>query len=149
MLVFFEDIPVGSEMWSPEVVADADEMIDFGRRFDPWPMHVDPSATDTPFGGLIASGGYTIGLWYRAGHGIWNRPDHRWDFQGGFDWHVRFVKPVRAGDSLRLWVRITDARPSNSPGRGILTATTELRRRPDDEAVLGIDAVVLVGTRSN
>jgi acyl dehydratase len=148
-MIFFEDIVVGSEMWGPDVVADEAEMLDYGHRFDPWPMHVDPSSTDNPFGGLIASGGYTIGLWYRSGHGIWNRPDHRWAFLGGFDWTVRFLAPVRGGDVLHLWVRITDARKSSTPGRGILTAATELRRRSDDLPVLGIDAVVMVGTRSN
>ncbi len=38
-------------------------MLAYARNFDPWPMHTDEAAAaQTPFGELIASGGYTISL---------------------------------------------------------------------------------------
>jgi acyl dehydratase len=56
-LITFEDLAEGSVFWGPEVMADADEMVAYARKYDPWPFHVDAEAAkQTPFGGLIASG---------------------------------------------------------------------------------------------
>lgn len=145
--VFFEDIEVGTEYWGTEEVADVAEMVAYAERFDPWPMHTDADAgAATPYGGLIGSGGYTIGLWYRSGHGIWNQPNRAWAFLGGFDWHVQFVKPLRPQDRVRLRVVFTDKRPSAKPGRGIAQADTHLVDT-DNEPVLSIKVAGLFATR--
>ncbi len=144
--VFFEDIAVGEEYWGTEQVADSEEMVAFAERFDPWPMHTDAAAgAATPFGGLIGSGGYTIGLWYRSGHGVWNVPGRRWAFLGGFDWHVQFKEPLRPGDRVRLRVVFTEKRLSSKPGRGIAKATTDLVDG-HDKSVLSIEVAALFGT---
>ena len=65
-LVYFEDIKVGDSWTSSGLVIDREEMLAYNRANDPWPMHVDAeAAAQTPFGGLIASGGYTISIMYR------------------------------------------------------------------------------------
>ena len=65
--VYFEDLDVGSVHLGQQCVCDRDEMLDFGRRNDPWPFHVDEvAAARSQFGGVIASGGYIITLWYRS-----------------------------------------------------------------------------------
>ena len=146
--VFYEDIEVGHEYWGSEEIADRDEMVAYGERFDPWPMHVSEEAgRATPFGGLIASGGYSIGLWYRSGHAILNQPGKVWAFQGGFDWHVRFVEPVRPGDRLRLRLVVTEKRLTSKPGRGIVRSESDLVGS-DGESVLSIDVHAMVATRS-
>ena len=147
--LFYEDVDVGQEYWGSHEVADRDEMVAYGRQFDPWPMHVSEAAGQaTPFGGLIASGGYTIGLWYRSGHAIWNRPGSVWAFQGGFDWHVQFLRPVRPGDRVRLRVVVTEKRLTSKPGRGIVRSDADL---VDSEgaSVLRIDVHGMVATRSS
>ena len=144
---FYEDIEVGHEYWGSEEIADRDEMVAYGKRFDPWPMHVSEEAgRATPFGGLIASGGYSIGLWYRSGHAILNQPGKVWAFQGGFDWHVRFVKPVRPGDRVRLRLVVTEKRLTSKPGRGIVRSDSDLVDS-DGESVLSIDVHAMVATR--
>jgi acyl dehydratase len=45
---------------------------------------------------------------------------------GGFDWHLKFVEPVRAGDRLHERVTILEKRASSKPGRGIFKNLTEL-----------------------
>ena len=98
-----------------------------GRTNDPWPFHADPeAAARSPFGGLIASGGYTITLMYRLGHEIVNQPDRAWAFLGGFDWHVKFVEPVRSGDRLHERITILEKRTSSKPGRGIVKHLIEV-----------------------
>jgi len=58
---YFEDLVVGEEEWGIEEVAVEEDMIDYAIRYDPWPHHVDADAArETPFGGLIASSGYSI-----------------------------------------------------------------------------------------
>jgi acyl dehydratase len=42
-------------------------MLEFSRRNDPWPFHVDEAAAAlSPYGGIVASGGYIVTLWYRS-----------------------------------------------------------------------------------
>src|SRR2546422_3277356 len=59
--VYFEDLEVGSVHLGRECVCDKDEMLEFSRRNDPWPFHVDEAAaTLSPYGGIVASGGCII-----------------------------------------------------------------------------------------
>ncbi len=63
---WFEDYAEGSEWEFGPLLVDEAEVIDFGRRFDPQPFHVDPAAAATgPYGGLIASGWHTCALMMR------------------------------------------------------------------------------------
>ena len=59
--VYFEDLEEGQIFWGDEVLVDPHEMLACNVRNDPWPIHVDKSAAEmSPYGGIIASGGYTI-----------------------------------------------------------------------------------------
>ena len=59
--VYFEDLVEGYVDESAEVIADRDDMVAFAERNDPYRIHVDEQfAATTPFGGLIASFGYTV-----------------------------------------------------------------------------------------
>jgi hypothetical protein len=94
-MMYFEDLNVGDSWASSECPVDYEEMLTYNRTYDPWPFHVNPeAAVKSPFGGLIASGGYTISLMYRLFHQIANQPDRTWAFLGGFDWHLKFAEPV-------------------------------------------------------
>src|SRR2546425_4373810 len=56
--VYFEDLEVGSVHLGRECACDKDEMLEFSRRNDPWPFHVDEAAAAlSPYGGIVASGG--------------------------------------------------------------------------------------------
>jgi len=126
-MIYFEDLNAGDSWTSGDLTVDADEMLVYSRANDPWPIHVDPEvAAKSPFGGLIASGGYTITLMYRLFHDIANRPDRKWVFLGGFDWHVKFPEPVRSGDRLHARITILEKRASSKPGRGIIKSRTEV-----------------------
>jgi acyl dehydratase len=147
-LKYFEDLSVGDSWVSSEHTVDHEEMLAYGRTNDPWPFHADPEVADkSPFGGLIASGGYTITLMYRLGHEIYNQPDSRWAFLGGFDWHVKFLEPVRSGDRLHVRITVLEKRLSSKPGRGIVKILNEVindRKR----VALSIESTTLMATRS-
>ena len=125
--VYFEDLLVGQSFMSEESAVDHDEMLAYNRRNDPWPFHVDEaSAASNPYGGLIASGGYTITLMYRLGHQIYNVPGQRWAVLGASQWHLKFPAPVRSADRVRLRITIQGKRDSRRPGRGHFDLLYEL-----------------------
>src|SRR6201994_703580 len=63
---YFEDYAEGAVYEYGYASVTADEIIEFARQFDPQLMHVDPEwAATGPFGGLIASGWHTAGIFMR------------------------------------------------------------------------------------
>ena len=126
-IMYFEGSNPGDSWTSAEHTVNHEEMLAYGRTNDPWPFHVNPeAATISPFGGLIASGGYTITLMYRLSHEIVNQPDRTWAFLGGFDWHLKFldlfVQVTGCTNALQFW----EKRLSSKPGRGIVKHLIEL-----------------------
>jgi acyl dehydratase len=144
---YFEDVVVGVTDVSPELTVDHDEMLAYNRANDPWPIHVDEvAAVESPFGGLIASGGYTISLMYRLGHSLARELGRVEAFLGGFEWRVKFPHPVRPGDRLRVRYTVTEKRLSSKPGRGVINWVAEVVNQRDQE-VLNIVGASLIGTR--
>ena len=121
------------------------EIIAFARQFDPQVMHTDPvAAANGATGGLIASGWHTIGLMMRM------YADHFLPENGlpapGVD-EVRWLRPVRPGDTLRMRVTIEEARVSRSkPDRGIIRPFSEVLNQ-HDEVVLTMRPINLVRRR--
>lgn len=144
--VYFDDLEVGAEYVGPECVVDAQEMLEYNRRNDPWPIHVDEAAArQSPFGGVIASGGYTITLLYRLSHQIHHTRQTRWAFLGGLDWQVKFPAAVKAGDTLRYRLTVLSKRASSKPGRGVAKVKSELTNQRG-EVVLEVNAAILLAT---
>jgi len=146
--VYFEDLDVGSVHLGQQCVCDKDEMLDFGRRNDPWPFHVDEvAAARSQFGGVIASGGYIITLWYRSLIEIYNTPRATWAFLGGLDWKLRFRAPVRAGDALQARVTVKDKRPWIKAGEGVITLFHEILNQRSEVVCVG-EVRALLATRA-
>jgi acyl dehydratase len=110
----FEDFPVGKvrEM-GPTPPLPKEEIVAFARQYDPQIFHVDEDAArHSSFGGLVASGWHTAGLAMRL---YVDSVLHRAASLGspGIE-KLRWLKPVRPGDVLRLRVEVLEARPSES-----------------------------------
>ena len=147
-IVYFEDLEPGQVMWGDEVLVDRAEMMAYNQQNDPWPIHVNESAASTsPFGGLIASGGFTITLMYRSLLGIYNNDRVRWEFLGGLDWQLKFAAPVRPGDVLRSRMTIENVRPSSKGNRGVLNSTTDMVNQ-DGEIVMSVAVVSFLASRT-
>jgi acyl dehydratase len=123
---YWEDFQVGEVAELGPVTVTENEIVEFATRFDPQPFHVDPEAArESPFGGLIASGWHTaaiyMGLFVRGvleGTASLGSP--------GVE-ELRWLAPVRPGDTLRGRTTITDAQPSSTtPGRGTIFGSHEL-----------------------
>lgn len=103
-----------------------DDIIQFGRKFDPQLFHTDPvGARETVYGGLIASGWHTCALFMRlfVEHYL---PDRASLGSPGVD-ELRWLKPVRPGDELTLRITVDKVKPSRSkPDRGVLFSFCEM-----------------------
>jgi acyl dehydratase len=115
---YLEDLVEGEAFTCGPVPFEKEGILDFGRRYDPWPFHADEqAAADTIFGGLIASAFQTLSCCTRAvveSHG-----DLAVLSGLGID-EIRLPKPVRAGDVLTVEARWTELRRSRSrTDRGI------------------------------
>jgi acyl dehydratase len=121
----FEDYPPGVVVEYGPIAVDAAEIIEFGRRFDPQPFHVDPQrAAGGPFGGLIASGWHTASLMMRllVDHYL---PRTAGLASPGLD-ELRWLAPVRPGDQLSARITVLEARRSRSkPDRGLVRSLIE------------------------
>jgi acyl dehydratase len=147
-LVTFEDLAEGAVFWGEQVVADLGEMVDYARRYDPWPFHVDAEAAkQMPFGGLVASAGYTFSLWCQSVHTIIRTPEAEWAFLGGYELHVKLLQPVRPGDHLRLKVTVGRKRLASRPGRGHVD-TLHVFMKDDAVPVFSVELGFLIATRS-
>src|SRR6266540_5868619 len=146
-LITFEDLDEGAVFWGEEVVADADAMVAYAKKYDPWPFHVDAEAAkQTSFGGLVASAGYTFSLWCQSVHTIIRTSDVEWAFLGGYDLRVKLLQPVRPGDRLRLKVSIGQKRLASKGGRGHVDSH-HLLVRQDAVPVFGVELRFLISTR--
>lgn len=143
-MLYFKDLVEGTEFWGNECLVDKAEMLEYAHKNDPLPMHIDEEAAESsPYGGLIASGGFTITLWWRScGPIIGNLA-----LIGGLEWHIQLPRPVRAGDLLRTRVAIVSRRPTSNRGRGIVATKQEMLNQ-EDETVLVCDGKWMVTTRS-
>ena len=123
---YFEDyIPGSVREFGPAVVHEA-EAVEFARRYDPQPIHTDPErARGGPFGGLIASGWYTVAIMMRLLVDQYLPPAGSLG-SPGID-ELRWLRPVRPGDELRVRVTVIEARPSRSkPDRGLIRSRIEV-----------------------
>ena len=142
---FADYVPGTTSEHGPIPVEEAD-VLDFARRFDPQPFHVDAEAAAAgPFRGLIASGWHTCALMMRLLAQEYLSPVSSLG-SPGID-ELRWVAPVRPGDLLTLRATVRNARLSRSkPDRGLVTTGVELVNQSGD-VVLTLVAMNLIRVR--
>jgi len=144
--IYFEDFTPGREFRTEGVTITEGAIIDFAMTFDPQPFHLNVEAAKASiYEGLIASGFQTMALTFRLF--IQTRALAACSLGSpGVD-EVRFLRPVRPGDTLRATIQVLDQRPSTSkPDRGIVRLHwTTLNQR--GEPVLTLTSMQLVRRR--
>lgn len=122
----------------PHAVTE-EEVLGFARQWDPQWFHTDPeAAAEGVFGGLIASGWHTCAIAMRlvvqaALH------DSESFASPGID-QIRWSRPVRPGDRLRLRAEVVEARRSDTKAHlGILRWRWQLFNQHDVQV---LDAMV-------
>jgi acyl dehydratase len=144
MTYAYEDFNIGDAVQLSAHTFTREEIVEFAQRYDPQPFHLSEEAGEAShFGGLVASGWNTCS----AMMGILVRDmlaDSTSMGSPGLD-NIRWLKPVRVGDSVRLTVRVLDKRISKSkPDRGIVATRWEAFNQ-DGELVLTVESNALFG----
>ena len=137
---YFEDFPVGETLELGSHQLSAESIVAFGTAFDPQVYHADPERAKTSvWGGLIASGWQTAAIYMRllvdnllGATASLGSP--------GLD-SLKWLKPVRPGDTLRARITFVDCTPSRSrPDRGIVRSRGEMVNQ-HDEVVMQLEAI--------
>ncbi|MFO1299420.1 MAG: MaoC family dehydratase [Burkholderiaceae bacterium] len=129
---YFEDFRPGEVIEFGDYLVTEEEIVDFARRYDPQPFHVDrKAAAESIYGGLIASGWMTGSIMMRLLVDHFIAPASSMGSPGVDE--VRWVRPVRPGDRLHVRVTIVDTKRSQSkPDRGIVQVQQEMINQQGD-----------------
>ena len=143
---YFEDYPPGAVFEGGEVPVTEAEILEFARKYDPQAMHTDPeSAARGYFGGLIASGWHTAAMMMRLFAAHFLSPASSLA-SPGID-ELRWLRPVRPGDVLRVRVTVTAARRSRSrPEQGVVHSFAEVLNQ-SSEIVMTLKPISLLRCR--
>jgi acyl dehydratase len=143
---YLEDFEPGSIHPAGRVQLSEEEILEFARRYDPQVFHVDPEAARASiYGGLIASGWQTVAVTMRQ------LVDHVFGDSAsmgspGVD-EIRWLRPVRPGDTLFPRVTVLETRVSRSkPDRGVLRFRVDVDNQ-DGEPTMSMVGASIMGRR--
>src|SRR5271155_614766 len=121
---YLEDFAVGQTFSSGRLCIDEERIKSFAAEFDPQPFHLDAAAAQhTIFHGLAASGWHTAAVTMRLLVESEFRPAGG-VVGAGFD-EIRWPRPVRPRDELRIESEVLEVRPSKSrPDLGLIKVRT-------------------------
>ncbi len=144
--LYWEDFPVGCVIDCGTHRMQRDEIVAFAAEFDPQPFHLDERAGEASlFGGLSASGWHTCSLCMRMMCDAYLLRSSSLGSPGMDE--LRWLKPVRPGDTLSLRMTITESRVMRSrPGVGLVRCLWELRNQHADD-VLRMTGWAMMGMR--
>lgn len=148
--IYFEDIAIGDSIRFGPLTLSREDSIAFASEFDAQPFHLsDEAAARTHFGTLSASGWHTTALFMKMFvAAIQENPGHQEASLGaiGVD-ELRWLRPVRPGDTLRGSSQVIEKTPSRSrPEMGIVRNKVTLLNQ-HDEPVLTMIPITMWRTR--
>ena len=140
---FFEDFQVGQKFGSGTLTVSADRIKAFAAEFDPQPFHLDEQAArGTFFGELVASGWHTAAMTMRLLVEGEMQPAGGTVGAGGED--LRWPRPVRPGDTLRVEAEVLETRPSRSrPEIGLVKIRTTTYNQAGEPVQVGTPLLVV------
>lgn len=144
--LWFEDFAPGQRFRTAGATLSEAQILEFAWAHDPQPFHLDvEAAAASPYGGIIASGFQTLLVSFRL---IYQERIINAASLGspGLD-ELRWPRPIRPGDTLKVEAEVRECRPSASrPDRGLVTiAYTVLNQK--DEPVMTYRAMHLLRRR--
>jgi acyl dehydratase len=129
---YFEDMAVGATVDLGKRSVSEEEILRFAREFDPQPFHIDPEAAGKSiFGGIIASGWHTCSITMRLL--VDGLLSHSSSLGSPGIEQIRWVKPVRPGDTLHAVLTVQEVRQSQSkPDRGTARIHIDVTNQADE-----------------
>lgn len=142
----FEDFVVGQVREFGGHVVDKAEGLAFAAAYDPQPLHLDEAAAAASvLGGLSISGWHTCALVMRMMCEAYLL-DSTSQGSPGMD-QLRWLRPVRPGDRLRVRMTVLEVKPSRSrPQIGLVRSGWEVFNQRD-ELVMTMEGWGMFGRR--
>ena len=145
MIEWFDDLKLGMRFSSGKATVSKEDILRFAEEFDPQPFHLDEEAAkDTILGGLAASGWHTAALAMRLA--ITAKPFGLHPLFGAGVDELRWLKPVRPGDTLHLEGELVELIPSKSKPQGVARVKWTAYNQ-DGEAVYTFNPIAIVPRR--
>lgn len=143
---YFEDFTPGEVIELGRYTITKDEIVAFARQFDPQPFHLDEEAAKkTIYGGLLASGWHSAAITMRLLYDGLVKDTISLGSPGVDE--LRWVKPVRPGDTLSARLTVLECIPSRSkPDRGVVRSAIEMQNQ-HGEVVVTSKGLSLFGRR--
>ena len=142
--LYLEDFAVGQIFRSGRFRMDKERITSFAAEFDPQPFHLDEDAArETMFGGLAASGWHTAAVTmqllveseFKPAGGL---------VGAGLD-ELRWPRPVRPGDELRVESEILEVRDSASrPDQGWIKIRTTTLNQNDEPVQMYVGNLIVL-----
>jgi acyl dehydratase len=132
---YWEDFAVGTVREFGGLKLEKADIVRFAKEWDPQPFHVDEEAAKrSPYGGLIASGWQTCAAAMRMCCDAYLLDAASLGSPGVEN--VRWVKPVRPGDTLKVRLEVLEARELKSkPGVGLVKNRWQLFNQDGEEVM--------------
>ena len=132
---YWEDFAVGTVREFGSMRLEKADIVRFAKDWDPQPFHVDEDAAkQSPYGGLIASGWQTCAAAMRMCCDAYLLDAASLGSPGVES--VRWVKPVRPGDTLKVRLEVLEARELKSkPGVGLVKNRWQLFNQHGEEVM--------------
>ena len=146
-MIYFEDLVVGEESHFGSYDVTREEVLDFARKYDPQPFHLDDeAAAKTHFGRIAASGWHTTAMTMAVIARAVVAEDQAGLGSPGID-ELRWLKPVYPGDRISVRGTIIDKTPSRSrPDIGSFRTETIVSNQ-DGVDVMRFTSIVLIRRR--
>jgi len=142
---WFDDLKVGMRFKSEKLTVSKEDILRFAAEFDPQPFHLDEAAAEqTILNGLAASGWHTAAIAMRLA--ITARPFGPHPLFGAGVDELRWLKPVRPGDTLHLEGEVVELHPSRTKPQGIACVKWTAYNQ-NGEAVYTFNPIAIVPTR--
>ena len=142
---WFDDLKVGMRFKSEKLTVSKEDILRFAAEFDPQPFHLDEAAAEqTILNGLAASGWHTAAIAMRLA--ITARPFGPHPLFGAGVDELRWLKPVRPGDTLHLEGEVVELHPSRTKPQGIARVKWTAYNQKG-EAVYTFNPIAIVPSR--
>jgi acyl dehydratase len=143
---YLDDFSIGECFKADSFTLDEPKILEFAQKYDPQIFHTDiEAAKDGPYGGLISSGFQTLNLCFckMVQSGVFNTVSMGGP---GID-EIRFLLPVRPGDTIQTEAEILSIKPSNSkPDRGVMRIQYRGFNQNSEEVISFI--TIMIGKRN-
>ena len=142
-MLYFEDFRAGDARTAGVYELTEDEIVDFARRWDPQPWHVDPDAARrSPMQGITASSVHS----YAIAALLLNRMRPVAGI-ASLKHEIELPSPARPGDRLTLTMTcVAKRRSASKPDRGLVTFAGVLANQAGTP-VLTLRSLMMIRTR--